>query len=90
MSELPRLKGREPETQNVVVRLAETATDWKHRKVRPAFGQWCEGYITIRGAWCERITPDLVRSMNHRLAELKRERDGGMGGRKAEEQERTV
>jgi len=26
-SELPKLKGREPETQNVVVRLAESASD---------------------------------------------------------------
>jgi len=73
-SELPKLKGREPETQNVVIRLAETATDWKHRSVRPAFGHWCEGYITIRGAWCEPITADLMRKLNHRLAEIHRQR----------------
>jgi hypothetical protein len=73
-SELPPLKGREPETQNVIVRLAESATDWKHRDVRPAIGHWCEGYITIRGSWCERITPALMRELNHRLAEIHRER----------------
>jgi hypothetical protein len=73
-SELPKLKGREPETQNVVIRLAESASDWKHRSVRPAFGHWCEGYITIRGAWCEPITADLMRRLNHRLAEIHRER----------------
>lgn len=73
-SELPKLKGREPETQNVIVRLAESAAEWKHRDVRPAFGLWCEGYITIRGSWCERITPDLMRRLNHRLVEIQRER----------------
>ncbi len=78
-SELPKLKGREPETQNVVIRLAESATDWKHRGVRPAFGQWCEGYITIRGAWCEPITADLLRKLNHRLAEIHRQRQSGAG-----------
>ena len=37
-AELPKLKGREPETQNVIVRLAESAEEWKHRDVRPALG----------------------------------------------------
>jgi hypothetical protein len=73
-SELPKLKGREPETQNVVIRLAESAAEWKHRDVRPAIGHWCEGYITIRGSWCEPITPKLMRQLNHRLAEIHRER----------------
>jgi hypothetical protein len=73
-SELPKLKGREPETQNVIVRLAESATEWKHRDVRPAIALWCEGYITIRGSWCEPITPEIMRRLNHRLAEIQRER----------------
>jgi hypothetical protein len=72
-SELPRLKGREPETQNVIIRLAESAPEWKHRDVRPAIGHWCEGYITIRGSWCERITPEVMRGLNRRLSEVKRE-----------------
>jgi len=72
-SELPRLKGREPETQNVIVRLAESAADWKHRDVKPAIGHWCEGYITLRGSWCEPITPAIMQRLNHRLAELHRE-----------------
>ena len=76
-SQLPKLKGREPETQNVIVRLAEAAEAWKHRDVRPALGNWCEGYITIRGSWCERITPELMRRMNGRLAEVKRETSVG-------------
>jgi len=75
-SELPQLKGREPETKNIVIRLAESATDWKHRDVRPSFGQWCEGYITLRGSWCEPITPVLMRRLNQRLADVQRERRG--------------
>jgi hypothetical protein len=68
---LPKLKGREPETQNVIIRLAESATDWKHREIKPALGQWCEGYITIRGSWCEPITPGLMRELNRKLGEAK-------------------
>jgi len=83
-STLPKLKGREPETQNVVIRLAESAVDWKHRDVRPAFGQWCEGYITIRGSWCELITPGVMRRLNGRLAEVKKERSAECGARSAE------
>lgn len=71
-SELPPLAGREPETANVVVRLAESAADWKHREMRPAFGQWCAGYITIRGAWCEPIGRDLLEQLNRRLSEVQR------------------
>src|SRR4029079_8984728 len=37
-SELPKLNGREPETQNVIIRLAEAATDWKNRSVRASIG----------------------------------------------------
>jgi hypothetical protein len=73
-SELPKLKGQEPQTQNVIIRLAESATDWKHRDVRPSIGHWCEGYITLRGSWCEPITPALMKRLNHRLAEIHRQR----------------
>jgi hypothetical protein len=73
-SALPALRGREPETQNVIVRLAEAASEWKHRDVRPAIGHWCESYITLRGSWCEPITPGLMRRLNERLAQVHRER----------------
>lgn len=73
-SELPKLAGREPETQNVIIRLADAAADWKHRDVKPAIGHWCEGYITIRGSWCEPITPEVMKQLNRRLAEVHRER----------------
>jgi hypothetical protein len=73
-SELPKLNGREPETQNVIVRLAESATEWKHRDMKPAIGMWCEGYITLRGSWCEPINEETLRRLNHRLIEIQRER----------------
>ena len=77
-SELPKLKGREPETSNVIIRLAESAEDWKHRDVRSALGQWCEGYITLRGSWCEPLTRDVLQKLNHRLIEVQRERRAAM------------
>jgi hypothetical protein len=71
-SELPKLKGRNPQSRNVIVRLADSATEWKDRDVRPAFGQWCGGYITIRGNWCEPITPAIMQRLNQQLAEAQR------------------
>lgn len=62
------------DASNVVVRLAERATEWHKRDVRPALGHWCDGYITIRGAWCEPIDGDVVERMNSQLAAVKRER----------------
>ena len=73
-SELPHLAGREPETQNIVIRLAESAAEWKHREMWPAFGMWCESYITLRGSWCEPITPELMQQINNRLIAVQRER----------------
>lgn len=73
-SELPKLAGREPETRNIVIRLAEAATEWKHGEIHPSIGHWCEGYITIRGAWCEPIEREVFQRLNHRLAEIHRAR----------------
>ena len=67
--------GKIPETeaQNVVVRLAEAATEWHHREVKPALGHWCDGYVTLRGAWCEPIDADVLERLNKRLVTVKRE-----------------
>lgn len=61
------------ETRTIIVRLAEAAEAWKSREVKPALGHWCNGYVTIRGTWCEPITPDLVQGMNQRLIEIHRQ-----------------
>jgi hypothetical protein len=71
---IPDAQGREAEVRTVIIRLAESATDWHHRDLKAAFAHWCEGYITIRGTWCEPITPELMKRLNSRLAALHRER----------------
>jgi len=75
-SELPKLEGKDPETANVIVRLAESAKDWRHRDVRPTLGHWCEGYITLNGAWCEPIDAEALKRLNQRLvSEHRRQRE---------------
>lgn len=61
------------ETSTIVVRLAEAAEEWKHLKVKATLGLWCDGYITIRGTWCEPITSELVQRLNQQLIEAHRE-----------------
>jgi hypothetical protein len=62
------------ETSTIVVRLAEAAKEWHEREVAPQLGQWCDGYIVIRGTWSEPITPELMARLNSRLVEVHRER----------------
>ena len=71
----PTLSGENdsPESSTIVVRLAESAEDWKHVEVRPSLGLWCDGYITIRGTWCEPINADRMKQLNHRLVETHRQ-----------------
>ena len=59
---------------NIVVRLAEAAKDWHRRDVNVALGVWQDGYITVRGLWCESINGEVVKRMNRKLAEIKRQR----------------
>ena len=63
----------EVKTRSVVVRLAEAATDWHQREIRPELGRWCDGYITIRGTWCEPMGPVLLKKMNSQLAAVHRQ-----------------
>jgi hypothetical protein len=39
--------------------------------VKPAFGNWSEGYVTVRGTWCEPLDSEVVRRLNRRLKEVK-------------------
>ena len=66
--------GEEVEASTVVVRLAEKASEWHQQEVKPLLGRWCDGYITIHGAWCEPLSAQRVNELNHKLAEAKRER----------------
>jgi hypothetical protein len=54
-------------TANLVFRIADKATDWVAVPIKPALGCWAEGYITIHGAWCERLTLEVVQRLNVRL-----------------------
>ncbi len=57
---------------NVIVRLAEAATDWHQRDVQQMLGVWNEGYITIRGLFCANIDQEVLKQMNKRLLHRKR------------------
>jgi hypothetical protein len=63
-------RGQE-KTTNLVARLAQRQTDWANREVRNAFGNWSDGYVTVRGTWCEPLDAEVVRRLNRRLKEVK-------------------
>lgn len=68
---LPTIHSEVPECVNLVARLSEKAPEWSRVEVKPALGQWCEGYVTIRGTWCEPLTVEVIRRLNRRLRELR-------------------
>jgi hypothetical protein len=69
---LPGEKHRDEQTSTVVVRLAERAPEWSHVEVKPSLASWCDGYITIRGTWCEPLDVDVVKRLNRVLSETRR------------------
>ncbi|MCG8584900.1 MAG: hypothetical protein MI757_09335 [Pirellulales bacterium] len=71
---LPGQESDGSEVVTVVVRLAEKATDYARRDVKPALGSWCDGHITIRGTWCEPLDENVVKRLNRKLAETNRKR----------------
>lgn len=75
-ADLPAGRAPEAESTNLIARIAERAQEWKAVDVKPVFGTWCDGYVTLRGAWVEPLTEDLVRRINHQLAVAKRELAG--------------
>ena len=60
------------ETSTLVVRLAEDAVEWHRRDTKLALGHWCDGYITIRGTWCEPLNMARIDQLNHKLTEAHR------------------
>jgi hypothetical protein len=69
---LPGKRNERAEASAVVIRIAESATEWHHHDVDARLGKWCEGYITIRGTWCEPLNVDVVQRLNQRLADVSR------------------
>lgn len=73
--------GGPAETSTIVVRLAESAPEWHNREVDASLGQWADGYIVIRGTWCEPIDAELMQRLNRRLVEAhRRQRHVAMQG----------
>jgi hypothetical protein len=68
---LPGQRNEQAEVVNVVVRLAERASEWERVDVNRQLGSWCKHYITIRGTWCERLNVAVVNRLNVRLSEVK-------------------
>jgi hypothetical protein len=62
---------QQPQTVNLVARLSQRHTEWAQQTVKPALGNWAEGYVTIRGSWCEPLNGEIIRTLNRRLKEVK-------------------
>jgi hypothetical protein len=62
---------KQPQTVNLIARLSQRHTEWACQDVKPALGSWAEGYVTIRGTWCEPLNGELIRRLNRRLKEVK-------------------
>jgi len=71
--------GKEAETATVVIRLAERAKEWHNRDVPAHLMQWCDGYVIIRGTWCEPIDMPLLDRLNGKLAAAHRRRKEAAG-----------
>ncbi|MBH58539.1 MAG: hypothetical protein VW875_15350 [Planctomycetaceae bacterium] len=67
------------ESRNIVIRLAERATDYHERKVKPIFGSWQEGYIVVRGTWTEPIDKETLRFLNKSLVAAHRQQKEELG-----------
>jgi hypothetical protein len=70
---LPGTDEDSQETVNLVARISQKAEEWQRLDVKPALGKWCEGYVSIRGTWCEPLTNEVIRRLNRRLSEVSRE-----------------
>ena len=68
---LPGASQDQTKSVNLIARLAQRETDWQQRDVKAALGNWAEGYITVRGTWCEPITGDVILRLNNRLTAIK-------------------
>jgi len=72
---LPGERHENTETTTLVIRIAERADQWQRCETNPSLASWCDGYITIRGTWCERLDIRTVERLNRTLSERKKERD---------------
>jgi hypothetical protein len=68
---------KQPQSVNLIARLARRHTEWTEQSVKPALGQWSDSYVTIRGTWCEPLGAEVIRRLNRRLKEVKDEISAG-------------
>lgn len=64
---LPGEQYAKTSTATVVVRLRERAEEWSRGEAHPLLAAWCDGYITLRGTWCEPLNVEVVSRMNRLL-----------------------
>ncbi len=76
LAHLPGESRHRAKSVNLIARLSQRETDWHQRDVKPALGRWEEGYVTVRGTWCEPITGEVIRRLNRRLGEVRRADQG--------------
>ena len=57
------------ESVNLIARLSQRAKQWEQQTVKCALGSWTDGYVTIRGTWCEPLNGEVIRRLNRLLAE---------------------
>lgn len=69
-SYLPAIGTHRLQTVNLVARMSQKEPQWAQVEVKPALGKWSEGYLSIRGTWCEPLTEQLIRRLNRRLREV--------------------
>jgi hypothetical protein len=67
------------QSRNLVIKLADRAADWIKRPVDPRIASWCDGYVTLRGAWCEPLSSELVQRLNDRLVALQAQANATRG-----------
>lgn len=60
------------ETVNLIARLSQQEPQWQQREVKRALGRWQDGYVVMRGTWCEPLTHQLIRQLNSRLGDIAR------------------
>ncbi len=80
LAHLPGEARHHAKSVNLIARLSQRETDWHQRDVKKALGQWTEGYVTVRGPWCEPIDTEVIRRLNRRLTEVKREAQAQSAG----------
>ena len=62
---------KQPQTVNLIARLSRRHPEWAEQQVKPALGNWSDGYATVRGSWCQPVDSELIRTLNRRLKEVK-------------------